>query len=135
MASKVQRSDFTIVATAGLALIVLFGAGFAGPMLREPFANRPDRLPLSFPHKKHLDVNCTTCHHDFKDPKLKSKYGGMPCILCHRSDIPELKRGIEAEFHDFCKACHADKARWFAKHGPVRECTPCHTATEDGFMP
>lgn len=135
MAVRHRKPDYAIVAAVIAGVIVIAGSTFASPKLREPLIQRPERLPLSFPHRKHLDIACTKCHHNFKDRALKNKYVGTPCVLCHKSDIPELKRGIEAEFHDFCKSCHAQEARFLKKHGPVRECTPCHTATEDGFLP
>lgn len=126
-----RRRDLGIMLSAIAAFIVLATAPFAGPWLREPLFERAVPLPLSFPHSKHVgDTGCATCHHN-----MKEKSAGQPCIHCHKSNDPGLKRGIEAEFHDFCKGCHADRARSFKKHGPIRECVLCHTATEDGFLP
>ena len=127
--------ETSIILAALSALMVLGFAPFAGQWLREPIAARAEPLPLSFPHSKHTPtIGCPKCHHNYKD-KLKATTSGVPCIHCHKGNHPDLKRNIEAEFHDFCKGCHAEKARTLADHGPVHECIGCHVATKDGFLP
>jgi predicted CXXCH cytochrome family protein len=127
-----RKLEPSIWLTAIVAIVFLAAAPFATAWLKEPIAARAAPLPLSFPHSKHVGTyGCATCHHNFTD-KIG---GGLPCIHCHKSDRPDLKRGIEAEFHDLCKGCHADEARKLAKHGPIRECKGCHVATADGFLP
>ncbi len=110
----------------------IVAAPFGVHWLRDPVAARAEALPLSFPHVPHRQVSCTVCHHNLKDQTK-----GMPCIDCHKKmDNPKLKRGIEGEFHDLCKGCHARDARWLAKHGPAHDCLGCHKLTDDdGRLP
>jgi hypothetical protein len=131
-----RKLETSILLAALTAFIILGFAPFAGQWLREPVAARAGPLPLSFPHSKHLSegILCTKCHHNYKD-RLKATTAGVPCIHCHKGNHPDLKRGIEGEFHDLCKGCHAEQARTLAKHGPVRECVGCHVGTTDGYMP
>jgi formate-dependent nitrite reductase cytochrome c552 subunit len=132
MIPRLKRHEKAVIAAVAAALVLIAGLPFASIWLREPAAARTEPLPLSFPHSKHTGhTGCPICHHNVKDNDM----AGMPCIHCHKSDHPKLTRSIEGEFHDFCKGCHAEKARFLEKHGPVRECSGCHTATADGFMP
>ncbi len=89
--------------------------------LREPLRARSARLVLDFPHEKHRDVRCVTCHHDFTDGS-----GAQACVTCHRSGRADLGAGAEARFHDFCLGCHRDPPPRFAHHGPVSGCQTCH---------
>lgn len=125
------RKEPAIVAAVIVSIIAILLSPFALHWLRDPIAARSEPLPLSFPHLKHRDVSCPVCHHNLKD-----RNSGLPCIMCHMSDNPKLKRGIEGEFHDFCKGCHAQESRWLKKHGPAHDCLGCHKLTDDnGRLP
>ena len=93
----------------------------AGLALRTPLLQRTNSLVLDFPHDKHGEVNCITCHHNFVDTT-----GTAACISCHRSGRADLKVGAEARFHDFCLGCHRDPPPPLARHGPVTGCESCH---------
>jgi hypothetical protein len=132
MSARPRLLELGLLPAVSMAIVLLAALPFGTGWLREGAAARSTPLPLAFPHSKHVgDSGCAHCHHNVKDKDM----AGAPCVHCHKSDHPKLKRGIEAEFHDFCKGCHAEKARFLEKHGPVRECAGCHTATADGFMP
>jgi hypothetical protein len=83
---------------------------------------RSDRLPLDFPHDKHLTVRCVECHHNYLDGT-----GMELCVLCHRNPArKDLLLGIEPRFHRFCRDCHLEKMAAGKAHGPVRSCRACH---------
>ena len=88
--------------------------------LLQPAAS-PSLLPVSFPHEKHTTVGCVLCHHNFTD-----KTGTGSCLDCHRSTRPDLTISAEATFHTFCRDCHVQLAATTDKHGPTRDCAPCH---------
>jgi hypothetical protein len=128
-----KPKETALLVFAALAMLALASSPFMDHWLRDPAAARSSELPLSFPHLKHRDVSCPTCHHNLKD---KTATEGLPCIHCHKSDNAKLKRGVEGEFHDFCKGCHALQARLGNQHGPVRDCGGCHIdANDDGRLP
>jgi hypothetical protein len=132
MSTRGNNREMVILVSVALAVPLLAGLPFGAVWLREPVAARTEPLPLSFPHSKHTkNMGCAVCHHNVTDNDM----AGMPCIHCHKSDHPKLVRGIEGEFHDLCKGCHAKEARLLEDHGPVRECKGCHVATVHGFMP
>jgi predicted CXXCH cytochrome family protein len=108
------------VAVSAAALAALLPSS-VGATLREPLFQRASRLPLDFPHSKHLAVNCLTCHHNYADGT-----GASLCVECHRSARADLKEGVEARFHGFCFQCHRHPEATFTKHGPVSGCTTCH---------
>jgi predicted CXXCH cytochrome family protein len=111
-----------IVSVCVLALAALLLPG-AALRLREPLLGRTGVLLLDFPHDKHREVNCITCHHNFVDAT-----GTAACISCHRSSRADLKVGAEARFHDFCFGCHREPPPPLARHGPVTGCAGCHAA-------
>jgi hypothetical protein len=108
----------------GLVVLMLSASSTA---LREPLASRVNPLPLDFPHGKHVQVNCLTCHHNFADGT-----GFENCIMCHKSGRPDLKAGVQARFHAFCLECHRHPQASLVAHGPVAGCTVCHRAPRDG---
>ena len=89
--------------------------------LREPLASRTHSLPLNFPHDKHVQVNCLTCHHNYADGR-----GFDSCVTCHESGRSDLKAGIQARFHSFCFECHRHPQASLVAHGPVAGCASCH---------
>jgi hypothetical protein len=119
------------------ALVTLCGLAAAttsatDTALREPFLPRTNPLALDFPHGKHVNVNCLTCHHNFADGK-----GVDNCIMCHKSGRSDLKVGVQARFHAFCFECHRHPKEGLAAqgsvagHGPVAGCASCHRAPGD----
>jgi hypothetical protein len=104
--------------TCGLVVLMLSATGTA---LREPLAPRTNSLPLNFPHGKHMQVNCLTCHHNFADGK-----GFENCIMCHKSGRKDLQVGVQARFHAFCFECHRHPKQGLSAHGPVAGCASCH---------
>ena len=96
--------------------------------LREPtLPLAAHTLPLDFPHAKHTQVNCLTCHHNFADGT-----GFENCVLCHQSERADLKVGVEARFHDFCLECHRSPGSALQGHGPVSGCLGCHRKSAPG---
>jgi DMSO/TMAO reductase YedYZ heme-binding membrane subunit len=114
------------VAACAVAILSLLPSS-VGAELREPLFQRASRLPLDFPHGKHVAVNCLTCHHNYADGT-----GASLCVECHRSGRADLKEGVEARFHGFCFECHRHPEATFAKHGPVSGCAGCHRAPTTG---
>jgi hypothetical protein len=106
---------------AALTLLLL-PAPTATSHLLEPAA-QPDLIPVHFPHEKHTQVACVTCHHNFID-----KTGLGSCLDCHRSNRPDLTASAEATFHVFCRGCHTQLAQTHTAtpHGPTRACSDCH---------
>jgi class III cytochrome C family protein/ferric reductase like protein len=117
-----RHSGLIVAAVAACAAgIASLLPGSVGAELREPFFQRASRMPLDFPHGKHLAVNCLTCHHNYADGT-----GASLCVECHRSRRADLEEGVEARFHGFCFECHRHPERAFTKHGPVSGCSTCH---------
>jgi class III cytochrome C family protein len=113
-----------IACAAGIAALV---PAKVDATLREPLIRRTSTLPLDFPHDKHGEVNCLTCHHNYADGR-----GMEACIECHRSARADLREGAEARFHGFCFECHRHPDATFQKHGPVSGCGICHRAPTPG---
>jgi len=105
---------------AALCIMPLLPAPTSKQLLLEPAA-RPERIAVSFPHERHVSVNCITCHHNFTDHT-----GSATCIACHRSSRSDLVHSSEATFHVFCRDCHTQSALLDQKHGPTRRCSGCH---------
>ncbi len=112
-----------------LLLVILAGVLALGALLvpravlalHEGVLRRTTTLVLDFPHEKHREVACVTCHHNFTD-----RTGSGSCIACHRSDRPDLRAGAEARFHTFCLGCHRDPPPALKHQGPVTGCGSCH---------
>lgn len=90
-------------------------------------------LGAIFDHGIHRKVGCADCHHNFTDGT-----GSGSCYMCHKQD-EQLALSIEPDFHDFCADCHIKAAKeghpegvnleTELGHGPVRQCSGCHSAT------
>ena len=85
------------------------------------------KSPVEFTHKKHAvdhKIQCTECHHVFKDKKNVWKEGDkvQKCAECHKS--PKQNEGemlsLYNAFHKNCRDCHKE-----AKKGPTK-CDECH---------
>lgn len=107
-----------LLLTSGLVLLMMSATGTA---LREPLASRSSALAVDFPHGKHVQVNCLTCHHNYADGR-----GFENCIMCHQSARTDLKVGVQARFHDFCFECHRHPNKSLSGQGPVAGCDSCH---------
>lgn len=83
-------------------------------------------LPVAFEHLDHTDEKCVVCHHNYEDDT-----GYDSCYSCHKHD-PAVALEIESMFHDFCRACHIEKAQLGQASGPFRVCSECHN--ESGRM-
>jgi len=112
-----------VTAAAAALFLLLLPLHALTAMLLEPAAARTHSLPLHFPHESHRQVNCVACHHNFRD-----ETGTASCIDCHRSGRTDLTRSSESTFHAFCRDCHRELALESRRHGPTRECQPCHSA-------
>lgn len=84
--------------------------------------------PTRFDHVPHKVVNCTTCHHNFRDRKL----GSQGCIACHKAWGTTEARRIDTVFHTFCTDCHRRRQATGMKAGPVKSCAACHAPPEAG---
>jgi hypothetical protein len=115
-----------VLTTVGLVALMMSATGTA---LREPLASRTNSLPLDFPHPKHVQVNCLTCHHNYADGK-----GFENCIMCHKSQRNDLKAGVQARFHAFCFECHRHPKEGLSGHGPVAGCASCHRVPGAGVQ-
>jgi hypothetical protein len=121
-ASNRARLPWTLAASCiTVAALALLPTPIGGLKLLQP-ALTPSPLHAFFPHEQHRSVGCVTCHHNFID-----KTGAGNCYDCHRSTRPDLHQASEATFHEFCRGCHVQLALERSKHGPVRECSQCHT--------
>ena len=92
----------------------------AGPS-RKVAVLRGSRLAVTFPHEKHGEQTCLSCHH-----KVTGMAETIPCVTCHRLPDPAIKLSAEPRFHTFCRDCHAERGRAGLPHGPVRDCRGCH---------
>ena len=108
------------------ALLAMIGlAALLTPLATAPSHKVPapheTRLPLYFPHEKHDQLTCLSCHH-----KVVGMAQTIPCVACHRMEDPAIKLSVEPRFHQFCRSCHEEKSREGVASGPVRDCAECH---------
>lgn len=98
-----------------IAAAVLFAAGTAAavdaPAKKVTVTSATDPAkdkqgPVSFPHDKHADKKCTSCHADDKGGKI----AGL-----------DQKKG-----HEMCQKCHNDTAKADPAKKPLMACTNCH---------
>jgi Zn finger protein HypA/HybF involved in hydrogenase expression len=89
-------------------------------MFRATMIRQAALLPVAFEHLDHTDVRCVECHHNYQDDT-----GYDSCYSCHKHD-ETVALQIESMFHDFCRACHIEKARLGEASGPFRVCVECH---------
>lgn len=108
------------------ALAIALGA-VALVLVRGGMIRKAELLPVAFEHLDHTDVRCVECHHNYQDDT-----GYDSCYSCHKHD-ESVALEIESMFHDFCYACHIEKAQLGEASGPFRVCVECHN--EEGRMP
>jgi hypothetical protein len=119
-----------VVAFAVL-MFILFGTPAVGEspdtlMIYNEGYNRKLYEPVLFTHLEHVEdfgIECTDCHHDYKDGENVWQEGDpvRKCAACHN---PKKKQGtvhrLVFAFHFNCKKCHKDN-----EAGPI-ECKECH---------
>ena len=96
-------------------------------VIKDKVFKKYKKSPVKFPHKLHVEkykVQCTECHHDYKDGKNIWKEGDKVknCSECHTS--PKKNKGKMPSaynaYHKNCRTCHKK-----AKKGPTK-CKQCH---------
>lgn len=113
---------FLVLLVLVTTAVFVFGAPFSSqkPIRESRWQSPGPVLPMTFAHKDHVTESCLICHHNYNDDT-----GGGPCMLCHvtNQDVWPL---LETQFHELCRACHADKQHIGEKGGPARSCIACH---------
>ncbi len=100
------------------------------------------KSPVTFAHKKHHEeykVECTECHHVYKEGKNTWKEGDKvkKCMECHteptikaEKKLPEAqqKLNLKLAFHNNCQGCHKKlKMKDREKYGEIpTTCIKCH---------
>jgi hypothetical protein len=108
----------------------------------EVFTSR-SRPAVAFPHLRHFDdagIECSECHHRFKDGEnivdegeLAEDAEGIKCSSCHKSeagfrfkpDLDPTKRTLQQAYHRMCTGCHRQVSKDKKQSGPVT-CGQCH---------
>ena len=101
-------------------VLVAVAIAVATIMYRASMVRDAELLPVAFEHLDHVDEACVKCHHNYIDDT-----GYDSCYSCHKHDVTVASQ-IESMFHDFCRACHIEKAQLGEPSGPFRVCTECH---------
>ena len=130
------RKKFATLAAASFAglMFLTVGALIAAEIPDEIVIENPgyqkDRYgPVNFHHKKHsaeYKIECTECHHDYKDGKnvWKECDPVKKCNECHKAE--EKKGGLEDAYHDNCRKCHRDSVKAGKMDKKMSSCTFCH---------
>lgn len=85
--------------------------------LKAPEGLQAKRSPVEFPHARHFDISCVTCHHSWgrTEPVVGCMTSG-----CHdRTETPKKKAGepvaedaamgyFKSAYHKLCISCHKD---------------------------
>jgi hypothetical protein len=105
--------------------LVISGAGASEDMcvplgkisLKAPEAVQTKRSPVEFPHARHFDISCVTCHHTWG---LTEPVAGCMTSGCHDlAEAPKKKAGepasedeaityFKSAYHKLCITCHRD---------------------------
>lgn len=128
LGTKTRWLPVMLPGVASAMVLLILPTPTARSHLLEPVITTPSPIAVWFPHEKHTEVNCLTCHHNMLD-----NTGLGNCIACHRSSRPDLQHSSEATFHVFCRSCHVLLATEARQHGPTRACSGCHTSGGDIF--
>jgi hypothetical protein len=117
-------------------------------VLKAPEGVTSQRSAVNFPHARHFDVSCVTCHHTWG---LTEPIAGCMTSGCHDvSEVPKRKAGepvgegagmayFKTAYHKLCINCHKDMkaknlelqkslttaSKKLPKTGPV-SCSECH---------
>jgi c(7)-type cytochrome triheme protein len=108
----------------------------------EVFTSR-SRPAVEFPHLRHFDdasIECSECHHRFKDGEnivdegeLEEDAEGIKCSSCHKGeagfrfkpDLDPTKRTLQQAYHRMCTSCHRQLKKENKTAGSVT-CGGCH---------
>ncbi len=103
--------------------------------------------PVKFEHNKHATeykIQCTECHHVYKDGKNVWKEGDkvQKCSACHnvyllgkdlsQASAEEKKLSLYKAYHDNCLGCHKKikKEKGKEETKAPTKCTACHAKKE-----
>ena len=103
-----------------IVLVLLAAALAAVVATRDRMIRSAPLLPVAFEHADHTDEDCVYCHHNYQDDT-----GYDSCYSCHKHD-ETVALEMQTMFHDFCRACHIEKAQLGDTSGPFRVCAECH---------
>lgn len=113
-----------------------FAQGQEAPeeMLLDQKAYKTNRRgPVDFSHGDHAqayELECTDCHHVYKNGKNVWKEGDpvAKCADCHNPSKNEGNvKKLKLAFHDSCKGCHRKLVKeGFSENAPYRKCSDCH---------
>jgi hypothetical protein len=83
--------------------------------------------PVIFSHAKHKELQCTQCHHEYKEGKNVWKKGQevKKCETCHKLETEGKKVKLQLAFHNTCVKCHKKLKAEKKKTGPT-SCAKCH---------
>ena len=87
--------------------------------------------PVNFSHAVHASdygVECTECHHAYKDGENVWNPGDdvKKCAECHDAAKSEGNvKKLATAFHNNCKNCHKEKNKE-GKNAPDKKCEDCH---------
>ena len=111
---------FAIVVSAALIAIIVLRPSDLQIRRARYFGSPEPILPMAFAHADHKTVNCVKCHHNYVDHT-----GHEKCMSCHVKR-KKLFLVLEAQFHKFCRGCHAKLSEQGKPGGPPRQCLTCH---------
>jgi hypothetical protein len=108
-------------------------------------AGKPSRdRPVSFPHERHAELGCTTCHGQSVTLAPIDSAGscrgchadhheaGRACSVCHRTESITPTHAPPIRAHVACDACHPTSA--IAPLSPTRSfCLVCHDSGVDHY--
>jgi len=133
--------QFVRVRSISRVILILLGAGVAMAASQVPekeiliftpevFKERKHG-PVPFAHKKHEQLECAQCHHDYKDGTNVWKQGDevKKCGACHKLESTEEMPSLERAMHAHCLRCHKDRKKAGKKAGPA-VCLLCHPKTD-----
>jgi Class III cytochrome C family len=83
--------------------------------------------PVKFSHEKHKALDCTACHHEYKNGKNVWTKGQevKKCSACHKLKANGKVVKLKNAFHNRCIKCHKAMKKEGKKAGPTA-CNKCH---------